>query len=191
MTRVFRGYAATALLLMMTGCATVPMGTPSPTLEGLQAIRGATYLALAVGDFQVDPTADPSIDRSVNARSVRLVPPESDSFSRHLRACFRKQLEAAGKYSAASATAIDGWLTANELHAAGTSTGNGRVAARIRVVRDGRVLLEKPFEGRAEWPATFNGFEAIPAAMTEYTTLYRKLVEQVLADPEIVRAASP
>lgn len=166
------------------------MGAPPPTLEGIQAIRAAAYTALAVGDFRLDPAAAPSIDRAVNARSLRLEPPEGGSFAQFLGDCFRKHLTVAGKYSTTSATTIDGWLTANELSAASTTIGRGHVGARIRVLRGGQVLLEKSFELRGEWPSAFLGVEAASAAMTEYTTLYRKLVEQVLLDPEVIRAAA-
>ena len=189
MPRTGRLLGVSLFLLATAGCATVPMGTPPPTLEGIQAIRSAPYPTLGVGNFRLDPAADSAIDRSVSARSITLKPPEG-SFAQFLEDCFRKQLQAAGKYSTTLGTAIDGQLTANELSAAGTTTGQGRVGARIRVLRDGRILLEKSFEARGEWSASFFGVEAIPAAMNEYTTLYRKLVEQVLSDPEVVRAAA-
>jgi hypothetical protein len=182
------GGALVAAAALLSGCATVKLGEPAPRLETLQLIREAGIGALAVGDFRPAATLKPAADKSVSARGSTVGSPVGDSFAAYLRESLMAQLRAAGSFDAAAAVSIGGELTRSELHESLTGTSTAAVAARFVVRRGDAIRYEREHTVSAQWQSSFIGAVAIPRAFDEYGDLYRKLVEQLLHDPEFAAA---
>ena len=172
--------------LALSGCAQVPL-TYQPTMQNLETIKAANVAPTSLGVFAVAPDKAPAIDQSVSARSATVVSPINGSFAQYLKDALMQELRAAGKYDPASPVVISGLLTRNMLDAPMT-TGSGALAARFTVTRSGTRVYEKELEEKAEWPSSFIGAEAIPRAINEYASLYKKLIGRLFGDAEFKAA---
>jgi hypothetical protein len=181
-------WALLAAAALLPGCATVKLGAPAPRLESLQRLREARIGPLAVGSFQRAATLKPAADRSVSARGSTVSSPVGDSFAAYLRESLITQLRAAGLLDAAAPQLVTGELTRSELHESLAGTSTAVLAAHFRVLRGDAVRYEREQSVTAQWDSSFLGAVAIPRAFDEYGDLYRKLVEQLLRDPDFAAA---
>lgn len=174
----------------LSGCASQPLAPPQPSLQNLELLRSHPVAPVGVGPFTLAADRDATIDKYVSARAVSVVSPNNGSFAMYLREVLLTELHTAGKYDPFSRTVINGWLTENRLDASGAKVNDGAVGARFAVRRDGLVVYEKEFRAEAQWESSFVGAIAIPAAINEYTALYRKLVDQLFRDEEFTAATA-
>lgn len=172
----------------VTGCASVPLGTPAPTASTVQAIQSAAIPPVTVGAFKPSSTLKPTADKSMSARGATVQSPFEKSFSAYLGEVLKANLAAAGGLNSASATTITGELTRNELNAGGISRNNSVLAARFYVRRDNQVIYEQLQTVEQEWESSFMGAVAIPRAINEYGDMYRRLIEKLFADPAFTKA---
>jgi hypothetical protein len=186
-----RAMFALAMLpwLVLTGCAQIPLGDPAPSFENIQKARSSRTAPVAVGQFKLAPGADPDIDKGVSVRSNAVFSPVDGSFSQYLRQTLITDLQASGLYDAASPASLSGFLTGSTLDVP-MDTGKASLSARFVLVRSGKTVYDKALRADASWPSTFIGVEAIPAGINQYSSLYHKLVGQLLDDPDY-QAANP
>ena len=97
------------------------------------------------------------------------------------------KLSAAGLLDPKSRFVIEGQLTDSMVDAA-MSTGKGRLAARIQVKRDGQTVFDKEIVAEATWEYSFVGAIALPAAINQYTALYKTLAGKLFDDADFRRA---
>jgi hypothetical protein len=183
--QTFRRFGAAALLViagLMTGCAHHPMGTPVASAENVQKIRASNVAPVQLGTFARGPAMDRDTDTKISIRATTIFSPYQDSFALYLKETLTTDLRAAGLLDPASPIKIDGFLTESKVDPA-MSQGTGSLAARFVVTRAGSSVYDKELRVDATWDSSFVGAIAIPAAVNQYTALYRKLVAKLLDDP--------
>jgi hypothetical protein len=174
--------AGLALALQLTGCASINMSQPKPTLATTAALRGAALAPATVGKFQLDSSRSASDDKGISLRGGNSVAsPIEGSFTQYLRESVRVELEAAGLYDAASQNVITGTLTQSEADAA-IGTGKAKLGARFVVTRNGEVKYDNQLAVDDSWESSFVGATAIPLAASHYEGLYRQLAAKLLND---------
>ena len=180
-----RGICITGLLLAsaaLTGCAQIKLGTPMASVDNIQKAKAGGMVPVALGDFSAPTGKDAALDAGINVRSNTVSSPVQGSFAQYLKENLSVELRAAGLLDPASKTVITGMLTDSQIDAA-ASQGRGSLGARFTVVRAGRQLYDRELRVQAVWESSFVGAVAIPAAVNEYSSLYRKLIGQLLDDP--------
>ncbi|RYF25983.1 MAG: hypothetical protein EOO33_08205 [Comamonadaceae bacterium] len=182
---------AVSCLLLATGCAQITMGTPKPTVENTQALRSTPLAPAKVGTFTVDARKPADMDRSHGLRGANAVQsPVQNSFTQYLRESLVVELEAAGLLRPDAGAEITGTLLNSEVDPA-MGTGTAVLQARFVVTRGGQQRYAKELVERAQWESSFLGSVAIPLAAANYEGLYRKLVGQLVNDPDFRRALAP
>ena len=104
-----------------------------------------------------------------------------------LKDAVKQELTAAGKFDQNSTTVISGLLTKNSLETP-IGTGKGTLGAKFSVAQGSKVVYEKELVESAEWSSAFLGADAIPTAITEYTSLYKKLLARLFGDDDFKQA---
>lgn len=177
--------------LILASCASGPIGMYQPAMENQLAVRASGIGPATVGVFAPAKGLPPEADRAVSVRGHRLSSPNDSSFAQYLRAAFVSELTAANLLATDSAVVISGQLLRNEVDAGGTTVGRAALGAEIAVTREAQVVFRKTLEVEREWESAFLGAIAIPAAINEYTNLYRKLVSAALDDEGFREALRP
>ena len=181
------GASLLAAAALMTGCAHQPMGAPVASTDNVQKARTASAAPMQVGNFARGPAMDAGTDTKISIRATTIFSPYKDSFALYLKETLATDLRAAGLLDPASPLKIDGFLIENKVDPA-MSLGTGSLAARFVVTRAGSPVYDKELRVDATWESSFVGAVAIPAAINQYTALYRKLVGKLLDDPAFRRA---
>lgn len=190
-TPLFRRLAllvAAAGLGLLTGCAQMRLGAPVPGIDNIQKARSSGIAPVALGRFSLAAGRPAGMDQSVTARTNTIFSPYDSSFASYLKENLATDLRAAGLLEPASPIVIEGQLTDSQLDAA-VGLGQGSVAARFVVIRAGAKVYEREFRASGRWESPFVGAIAVPAAVNEYSLLYRKLVALLLDDPAFRSAA--
>lgn len=175
--------------LLAAGCAQIPLGEPVATIDNIQRARAAKMQPVSVGAFVPAKELDPADDVSINIRTNDVFSPFDKSFAKYLRHTLISELKAAGVYAEDSNVLIEGELTRSKAEAP-SDRGSAELAARFRVLRDGAQVYAKELQVSHSWESSFVGVVAIPIAIGEYTTLYRKLVGKLLDDSEFRKAVA-
>jgi hypothetical protein len=115
-------------------------------------------------------------------RASRASAPTGGSFAEYLRETLIIELKSAGLLNPSSPVVITGFLQESQVDPA-ISEGSAKLAARFVVMRAGSAVYDKELTVSSKWESSFLGAVAIPAAINEYTALYRKLVGVLLDDP--------
>jgi hypothetical protein len=189
-TLIFRHALLAALLVALSGCASVEMSSPTPLTDHLVTVRGLKLVPAAVGNFALAPGLPAEKDRSISLRGSSLKAPGGGSFAEHLKAKLTAQLKAAGWLDQTSNSTISGELLQSEADAA-MGTGTASLGARFIVVRDGLSVYRSELRVQDSWESSFMGAIAIPLAMQHYEALYGKLVTKLIDDPAFRRAMAP
>lgn len=178
-----------AIALMLGGCAStaLPAGTASPSV--VTVLKTSPLAPAALGTFTLAPGKDPNLDTSLQLRAVTVVPHDG-TFSAQLRQELMVELTAASLYDEKSSIVISGLLTESSVDT-GMATGQGRLAARFSVDRNGKRVFEKEEAVESTWESSFIGAVAIPAARTNYGALYKALASKLFTDPEFRQALAP
>lgn len=171
----------------MTGCAQLMLGQPQASAENLQKARATGMAPVALGSFALAAGKPADMDKAMSVRSNSVQSPVSGSFALHLKETLAAELAAAGLVDPASTTVIAGTLTDSVLDVP-VGRGTGTLAARFVVTRDGAQRYDKELRVSADWDAPFVGAVAIPAAMNEFSALFRKIVGKLFDDPDFVSA---
>ncbi len=177
---------AAIVFSLLTGCAT-QLGPPVASADNTTKARATGMGTVQVGPFALAPGKDKSLDTGVSVRASRASAPTGGSFAEYLRETLIVELKSAGLLNPASPAVITGFLTDSQVDPA-MSEGSGKLAARFVVTRTGSVVYDKELTVSSKWESSFLGAVAIPAAINEYTALYRKLVGVLLDDPTFKEA---
>jgi hypothetical protein len=170
-------------LVLLVGCAQIPLGSPSPSIENIGKARASRTAPVAVGVFRVDPKASPDIDKGLNVRSNTVSSPIEGSFAQYLKQTVVTDLRASGLYDSTSQTILSGFLTESMLDVP-SDTGQASLGAHFVLTRTGKTIYEKDLKARTTWPSSFVGAVAIPEGINRYTGLYHALVGELLDDPD-------
>jgi hypothetical protein len=184
--RLARCLSLCLVALTAAGCSQT-MGPSTPSTATVLALRSADFPAMRVGSFAPAPGMSPRMDKAVTSRSVTLGSP-TGSLSGYLGSVVEADLRAAGKLDPQSPLVLSGLLTESDLDT-GMGTGDGTLGAKFTLTKSGTTVYEKTLQAKAEWESSFIGAVAIPAAINGYTALYGKLVDQLVADPDLKAAA--
>ncbi len=184
---LLRRLALIAALAAMTGCASVKMPAPAPSAANAEKLRAAKITPTQVGSFTLAAGKPAAMDTSLSGLRGSSLSPTNGSFSGQLRDEITAELSAAGLLDPKSKAVIEGQLTDSMVDAA-IGTGKGRLAAKIQVKRDGKTVFDKEVVAEASWESSFVGAVAIPAAMNQYTALYKTLVGKLFDDADFRRA---
>lgn len=187
--RISRHVPLAALLIALSGCASVQMSSPTPLTDHLISVRNLKLEPAAVGSFVLAPGLPAAKDRSINLRGSSLEAP-SGSFAEYLKAKLAAQLKAAGWLDPASRSTINGELLQSEADPA-IGTGTASLGARFSIVREGKTIYRNELRVEDSWESSFMGRIAIPLAMQRYEALYGKLVTKLIDDPDFQRAMAP
>jgi hypothetical protein len=175
--------------MLLVGCAQIQLGAPVASADNIQKAKASGLPASNVGPFVLEAGKDAKMDKGLDIRSNTLSAPTQGSFAAYLKETLVTELKAAGLYDAGSKTVISGKLVDSQLDAA-MAGGSGRLAARFAVSHAGKVVFDKEFSASDKWESSFVGAIAIPAAINNYSALYRKVVGQLLDDADFRRAVA-
>ena len=181
--------ALLGVMAAATGCAQIQLGAPVPSTDNAQKAKAALAAPVALGEFSLEAGKPAALDTGLNIRSNNVSSPVEGSFAKYLKQTLSVELAAVGLLDPASDRVIHGRLTDSQVDAA-MSRGTGSLAARFMVKRAGATVYDKEHRVAADWESSFMGPVAIPAAIGEYTALYRKLVAALLADTAFREALS-
>jgi len=176
--------------LALSGCVSVKMGSPQPSLQTLEALRASDFPAMAVGSFTLAPGLPASLDRSASIRAVSLSSPEDGSFAKYLGKVLETDLRLSGKLDPNADTVLSGLLTASSVDSE-SDKGRATLGAKFSLLRAGKRVFEKTLKVDATWDSTFIGAVAIPDAINNYTALYDKLALSLLTDADFKAAVMP
>ena len=180
--------AVAAIGLSLFGCATVKMPVPTTaSADSLSTLRGANLAPAKAGAFVLAPGKPAAMDTTLDGLRGSSVEPANGSFAKTLREELVVELKAAGLYDDASNIVIAGQLTDSQVDAA-IGTGTGKLGAHFTVTRDGKAAYDKTIVVDAKWDSSFVGAIALPAAINQYTALYKTLAGKLFADPEFQKA---
>ena len=179
--------ALIAGLAVLTGCASVKMPAPTPSAANAEKLRATKLVPSQVGSFKLAAGKPADMDTSLSGLRGSSISPTHGSFAGQLRDEIAAELGAAGLLDPKSRFVIEGQLTDSMVDAA-ISTGKGRLAARIQVKRDGQAVFDKEIVAEATWESSFIGAVAIPAAINQYTALYKTLAGKLFDDADFRRA---
>jgi hypothetical protein len=173
--------------LSLVGCASVTMSVPTADINTIEKLRSSGISPTAVGSFVLAPGKDPAMDKTVGGLRGSSISASTGSYATQLREQIIADLRSTGLLSDNSKIVISGQLTDSKLDAA-MSTGTGRLAAIFFVDREGKRVFQKELAIDAQWTSSFVGAIAIPAAINEYTSLYKKLSRKLFEDADFLAA---
>jgi hypothetical protein len=177
---------AAGLLLascILAGCMSMPAAQYQTAVASRPLAAGAP---VAVGEARA--AAEVKNDR-VSLRGSPMMSSASDgSFSGYIREALIAELSASGRYSASAERSIALELLRHKVDASGFSEGSAELAVRIVVSGGNGERFEKTYEAAHNWPSSFIGAVAIPAAFDNYPTAVQKLIVVVLSDPDFQAA---
>lgn len=177
----------TAVALTLTGCAQIPLPSPSAKPAVVEKARVAGLGPVNIGTFKADPKLGAERDRGINVRSNTISSPIESSFAQYLRETIMVDAKAAGLYDPSSSAVLNGFLTDSSLDVA-IDIGRANLAARFVLTNGGNTVYDKELKAQANWPSSFVGAIAIPEGMIQYADLYHKLVDQLFSDPDYRKA---
>lgn len=175
--------------MALTGCVQMTLGPPQATLQNIELIKKPEIQPAGVGDFGLAPGKDAAINANVSIRGSTLSPDGGARFSDYLKEAVTAELKAAGKYDAVSALSIKGLLTETQVDAP-MGTGTATLGAQFMLTRAGTVVYDRAHRVNATWPSAFVGAEAIPTAVHEFTSLFKKLIASLFGDKDFQAALS-
>lgn len=189
---MLRLIAALLVSMGVAGCANLSIGSPVATIENIAAARDSGIAPVALGRFSLEPGRPSGMGEKIVIRSNSIRSPYEDSLAGFLKETLAVELRAAGLLDAASAIVVSGELTDSAIDVPmGNSPASSTVAAKFVVTRGGARVYEREFRASENWTTKFMGVEEIPVAIGRYAVLHRKLVSDLLRDPQFRAAARP
>lgn len=177
-----------ALTSLLGACAT---STIPPYAASIGNVDVTARLAgpIAVGKFEFEKGREAELN-SVGARASTFLSPVNNSYADYFGEAAVRELKAAGKHDAASPRVLTGVLMKNYLSAAGAQLNESEVQVRFRLGQGGNTLYEKSVRAQSQWEASFMGPIAIPRALDNYIATIQKLIKNLFADPDFIRASA-
>lgn len=189
LTRYLRLFCLLIVAGLTGACGTVEMGKPSASIDNIRLAKSSGMEPVSVGSFQPAQGKSDVLEKPLVIRATQLAAP-GGSFSGYLKETLETELLAAGLLNSAANLKVEGFLTDRQVDG-GMGEGSASLSARFIVSRGNRQVYDRELGVKATWDSSFAGAVAIPAAINEFTLLYRKLVGRLLSDPEFVSAVKP
>jgi len=171
----------------MIGCASVTMPPPSATASTVENLRTANIVPATAGKFALAPGVNPEVDKSLGGLRGSSLQATSGSFSQQLKEVIIAELKAAGLYDEKSPNQIEGQLMESQVDAA-VSVGTARLSAKFTVDRNGKRVFDKVLSVESQWESSFVGAIALPAAIHQYSLLYKTLAAKLFEDKDFKAA---
>jgi hypothetical protein len=167
--------------MALTGCAATapPYQATNDNVRALQTLPGGK---VSLGEF----TAKSPDLNHLSIRAGSYSSPFNDSYAEYLKQALRAELESGGKLDPKSPVTITGELQTNSIEPS-AGTGSAHISARIVVKRGSDVIFDKVVHGDSEWESSFMGAIAIPLARQQYGETLKKLIANLLADPDFAK----
>jgi hypothetical protein len=175
--------------VLLSGCVQMTMGPHQATLQNIDLLKKPEISPMNVGSFGLAQGKDPAVNVNVSIRGSTLSPANGALLSDYLKDAVTTELKAAGKYESSSNLIVKGLLTESQVDAP-IGTGTGSLGANFTMTRSGKVVYDRTHQVNAAWPSAFIGAEAIPTAVNEYTSLFKKLITRLFEDKEFQMAAA-
>ncbi|MEZ0331101.1 MAG: hypothetical protein ACAH07_06215 [Methylophilaceae bacterium] len=175
------------IIQSLTGCVSVKMPEPTPSMANLEKLRGANLVPVKTEKFILAPGKNAALDRGVSGLRGSSVTPASGSFAEQLRSELATELKAAGLYDESADAVIKGELIDSQVDAA-IGTGTAKLSARFIIQRAEKVVYDKELTVNSSWESSFVGAIAIPEAINQYTALYKKLIGKLFDDSDFKSA---
>jgi hypothetical protein len=185
-----RGVVAPLLLALaglLGACADLQPAYHTPNAH-LAVLQEAGQSKLAAGTF----SSAPGHERALNDLTIRghsFAPPGKITFADYIRDAVISDLKLSDRYDPQSDLVLSGELQQNTIDGADFSQGQADIAMRFRLERRGTPVFEKVVAQHQQWPSSFIGAVAIPAAVQNYDGAVSELIARLFRDPEF-RAAS-
>jgi hypothetical protein len=176
------------LLAGFLGACTTPAPPYSASVANLE-VTGKLAGTMSVGKFQFDKGREADLN-SIGARASSFTSPINNSYADYFGDAAAKELKAAGKFDAASPRVLTGVLVKNYLTAAGMQVNESDLQVRFRLAQGEKTLYEKLVQAQSQWESSFLGAVAIPRALDNYVATLQKLMGNLFADPDFVRASA-
>lgn len=172
-------FISSAAMMFVTGCAMVAPGY-NPSMENVQSLKNNSTTAMKVTPFGSEKS--PENNNPISIRGSSLASPYDQSYSSYLTAALKQELQLANRLSNDAGIEVTGILLKNDIDAAGFSTGYTTVSARFIVKKDGKEVFNQVKTVKYEFPSSFVGSVAIPAAVQSYNVAVQKLLASLFAD---------
>jgi hypothetical protein len=182
---VTRITACALLSLALAACASIDATQYTPSVDNLQALKGAGPIRTRVRTFDSSNTGDNPYP--VHLRAVRMRSPVGDSFGAYLSNALEQEFAVSGAISPEAKVEVTGALLKNDIDAA-VSQGTGTISARFIVRRESEVVYDSIKTASDTWDSSFAAIVAIPAATAAYPHIVQKLLATLYADPAFTRA---
>lgn len=187
---MFKFATIAVLAANLIGCASVTMPPPTATASTVEKLRTANLAPVSAGKFSLATGMDPNLDKTLGGLRGSSVTAASGSFSQQLKDVIIVELKAAGLYDDKSPNQIEAQLTDSFVDAA-IGTGTARLAAHFTLTRNGKRVFDKAMSVNSQWESSFVGAVALPAAINNYTALYKDLAAKLFDDSDFRAALKP
>ena len=186
---VFPGAVALSCCVLLASCLSVPSTPYQAGVRNAGVLLAGHYKPMRTGEFSAGPGVQ---DRAINVRGANTLTSSArdGSFSGYLREALEAELSTAGQLDTQSPITINATLLQNRLDGGSARTGSAVVAARFVVERNGQVAYDRELTARHTWDSSFIAAIAVPSAFQNHATTVQKLLGQLFADPDFVRATS-
>lgn len=168
---------------MLVGCS-IPAGRYMPSSENTSLIKHSKLSAVSVDAASMAP----DVQKTLPMRGSQLVSPFDNGYAGYLTNALKEEFALAGKLDDSSPYQIGAIVTRNDLDISGFTTGYADIEAKIIVTHNDKTIFEKNISAHHEWPSSFAGPVAMPAAQQNYPLVVQKLVKALLSDPDFVAA---
>ena len=175
-----------AISVLTSACANVQMGKPSASIDNIRLAKSSGIGPVAVGTFVPAQGKEEMLEQPLSLRASRLSAP-GGSFAGYLKETLEAELAGASLLDSNAPIKLEGVLTDRQVNAS-MGQGSALLSARFIAKRNDKQVYDRELSVNSAWDSPFVGAVAIPAAINEFTLLYRKLVGRLLSDPEFVSA---
>lgn len=182
------GGASLLAALLLGGCV-ARLPPPGASIDQVLALRATTVVPVTVDPFLASGSAAHG-DTGFAVRDMVIKPPKGQLWSGWLRDGLAAQFDAVGKLDPTSPVHIQGELLSNQ-GGENFDDGRARLSARFKVIREGKLVYDQVKTVRSEWNSSFIGLIAYMEAERQYSGLYAKLLDDLIADPAFKAAVGP
>jgi hypothetical protein len=183
--RQFTGLALIGAAFLLSACTMVAPNY-NPSIENVRSLANLPKQGSVVGKFTAKD-GDESRINDISMRGGTLNSPYG-SYAAYVEAALRQELSDAERLNPASGVTINGVLLRNRLDASGIRIGEADMEVEFAVMAGSTVRYKKVHKAHHEWPSSFAGAIAIPAAQQNYHVVVQKLLASLFADPEFSAA---
>lgn len=171
--------------LLLGGC-TLVAPQYSGSLQNVEMLKSGGSYSAKVGHF--DSSQESGNANPISLRGNSLTSPYDGSYARYLEEALKQELSLAGKLAPDASVEVSGVLQKNDINIPGLGDGTGDLQARFVVKKSGTVQFDRVKVIHDIWSSSFVGAVAIPRAQEQYPKLVQRLLSDLYADPDFIKA---